>query len=49
MAEPERTFVEYLVYVSENYSPLDFMLIADHIDKFFMARCSRFKSQSFPC
>ena len=34
MAQPERTLVEYLVHVSENYSPLDFMLIADHIDKF---------------
>ncbi|MDP6030747.1 MAG: hypothetical protein QF358_12605, partial [Arenicellales bacterium] len=35
MAEQERTFFEYLVYVSENHSPLDFMLVADHIDKFF--------------
>ena len=35
MAETDRTFFEYLVYVSENHSPLDFMLIADHIDKFF--------------
>ena len=34
MAQPERTLVEYLVHVSEHYSPLDFMLIADHIDKF---------------
>ena len=34
MAQSERTLVEYLVHVSENYSPLDFMLIADHIDKF---------------
>jgi len=31
----ERTFFEYLVHVSENHSPLDFMLIADHLDKFF--------------
>ena len=35
MADTERTFFEYLVYVSENHSPLDFMLVADHIDKFF--------------
>ena len=35
MSETDRTFFEYLVYVSENHSPLDFMLIADHIDKFF--------------
>ena len=35
MADTERTFFEYLVYVSENRSPLDFMLVADHIDKFF--------------
>jgi len=35
MAEQERTFFEYLVYISENHSPLDFMLVADHIDKFF--------------
>ena len=34
MAQPERTFVDYLVHVRENYSPLDFMLVADHIDKF---------------
>ncbi|SVD85580.1 uncharacterized protein METZ01_LOCUS438434, partial [marine metagenome] len=31
---PERTFWEYLAWVSENHSPLDFVLIADHIDKF---------------
>ena len=31
----ERTFWEYLAYISENYSPIDFVLIADHIDKFF--------------
>ena len=31
----ERTFWEYLAFVSENHSPLDFVLIADHIDKFF--------------
>lgn len=30
----DRTFWEYLAYVSENHSPLDFILIADHIDKF---------------
>lgn len=35
MAAQERTFFEYLVYISENHSPLDFMLVADHIDKFF--------------
>lgn len=35
MAEKERTFFEYLVFISENRSPLDFMLILDHIDKFF--------------
>ena len=34
MTEPERTFWEYLVHVSENNSPLDFMLVVDHIDKF---------------
>ena len=27
--------MDYLTHVSENYSPLDFILIADHIDKFF--------------
>lgn len=31
-AEP--TFFEYLVFISENHSPLDFMLVWDHIDKF---------------
>lgn len=30
----ERTFREYLTYVSENHSPLDFVLIWDHIDRF---------------
>ena len=30
----DRTFWEYLAYISENHSPLDFVLIADHIDKF---------------
>jgi arginine/ornithine transport system permease protein len=35
IAAQERTFFEYLVYISENHSPLDFMLVADHIDKFF--------------
>ena len=30
-----RTFMDYLTHFSENYSPLDFVLIADHIDKFF--------------
>ena len=30
----ERTFWEYLAYVSENHSPLDFVLVWDHIDKF---------------
>ena len=35
MAAPaERTFWEYLAHVSENYSPLDFVLVADHIDVF---------------
>ncbi len=35
MAEPaERTFWEYLADISENHSPLDFVLIADHLDKF---------------
>ena len=35
MAESsDRTFWEYLAYVSENHSPLDFVLVADHIDKF---------------
>ena len=29
------TFTDYLTHFSENYSPLDFVLIADHIDKFF--------------
>ena len=35
MAEQKRTFFEYLVYVSEHRSPLDFMLVFDHIEKFF--------------
>ena len=36
MAEPaERTLLEYLTYVSEHHSPLDLVLIFDHIDKFF--------------
>ena len=36
MAEPaERTFWEYLAHFSEHRSPIDFVLIADHIDKFF--------------
>ena len=30
----ERTFGEYLRYISENFSPLDFVLVWDHIDKF---------------
>ena len=30
----ERTFWDYLAYVSENHSPIDFVLIADHLDKF---------------
>ncbi len=34
MAQEERTFIEYLVNISENHSPLDFMLVWDHIDKF---------------
>lgn len=35
MSEPtQRTFWEYLAYVSEHHSPLDFVLVADHIDKF---------------
>lgn len=32
----ERTFWEYLAYVSENHSPIDFVLIADHLDKFLL-------------
>ena len=28
MADTERTFFEYLVYVSENHSPLDFMPVS---------------------
>ncbi len=36
MAEPvERSFWEYIAYVSEHQSPLDFVLIADHLDMFF--------------
>ena len=31
----ERTFWEYLADFSENRSPIDFVLISDHIDKFF--------------
>ena len=31
----ERTFWEYLADFSENQSPLDFVLIWDHLDKFF--------------
>ena len=34
-ANGERTLWEYLADFSENHSPLDFVLIADHIDKFF--------------
>lgn len=34
MASNERSFGEYLVYISENHSPLDFMLVWDHIDRF---------------
>ena len=35
MAETtERTFWEYLAYVSEHHSPLDFVLVWDHIDRF---------------
>ena len=30
----DRTFWEYLAYVSENHSPLDFVLVWDHIDRF---------------
>ncbi len=30
----DRTFWEYLEYVSENHSPLDFVLVWDHIDRF---------------
>ena len=30
----ERTFWDYLAYVSENHSPIDFVLIANHLDKF---------------
>lgn len=33
--EPERTFSEYLRSFSEQASPLDFMLIYDHLDQFF--------------
>ena len=32
--DTERTFWEYLKHISENYSPLDFILVWDHIDKF---------------
>lgn len=32
--EPERTFLEYLRDISENASPLDFMLILDNLDRF---------------
>ncbi len=36
MTEPaQRTFWEYLAYISENQSPLDFVLIANHLDIFF--------------
>lgn len=31
----ERSFLEYLQYVSENASPIDFYLIFDNIDRFF--------------
>ena len=30
----ERTFLEYLRQFSEEVSPLDFMLVWDHIDRF---------------
>ncbi len=30
----ERTFGEYLRHISENHSPLDFVLVWDHIDRF---------------
>ena len=35
-AVEERTFWEYLAYVSENHSPLDFVLVWDHIDRFLL-------------
>ena len=30
----ERTLWDYLAHVSENHSPIDFVLISDHLDKF---------------
>ncbi|WP_211236036.1 ABC transporter permease [Leisingera aquimarina] len=33
--ETERTFLEYLRHISENLSPLDFLLIYDNLGKFF--------------
>lgn len=33
-AAPERTFWEYVSYISETHSPLNFVLIWDHIDRF---------------
>lgn len=33
--EPERTFSDYLRSFSESTSPLDFMLVYDHLDRFF--------------
>lgn len=32
--ETERSFWEYLAYISEHHSPLDFVLVWDHIDRF---------------
>lgn len=32
--EEDRTFWEYLAYISEHHSPLDFVLVWDHIDRF---------------
>lgn len=32
--ESERTLLEYLINISENHSPLDFMLIWDNLDRF---------------
>ena len=34
--EPERSFLEYLRDISENSSPLDFYLIYDNLDRFFL-------------
>ena len=42
----ERTFLEYLRQFSEEVSPLDFMLVWDHIDRFLWGACLLYTSPS---